>query len=444
MTGHEPQIPVIRLDPAGADHHGEAAELRKLGPVVQVILPGEVQAWAVTRHEPLAALVKDPRVSKNWRNWTAIKTGQVSGDWPLIGMVTVTNMVTEDGQEHHRLRRLVTKTLTQRRVQAMRPRITEIVNSLLDQLPAHPAADGSVDLRQHFAYPVPMQVICELMAVPEEWRPRLRELVDSIFRTDTTPEEVVVTQRDRTQMLNDLVTLCTEHPGDDLTSALIAARRDDPDALSDEELVDTLWLMLTAGHETTLSLITNATRALLTHPDQRALAVAGDDKTWAAVVEETLRWDAPIGNFMARYPLEDIEIAGVTIPAGEAILAPYSGAGRDPAQHGEDADRFDITREQRKNLAFSDGPHLCLGAPLARLEGIVALPALFARYPDLSLAVPPGELVPVPSLFSNSVRALPVHLEAPAAPPEPGGAKPAEVAARGWRSFQRAFRRGRS
>lgn len=403
------QIPVVRLDPAGADHHLEAAELRRLGPVVRVILPGDIQAWAVTRHEPLAALVRDPRVSKNYRNWTAYAGGHIPPDWPLIGMLKVDNMVTADGAEHRRLRQLVTTTLTQRRVQAMRPRITEIAGSLLDQLPGHAGPGCVVDLRRHYAYPLPMTVLCDLvMGVPRDWWPRLRELVDSVFRTDTTADEAAATERDRVHLLKDLIALRTGETGDDLTSALIAARRDDPGALSDVELADTLWLMLTAGHETTLSLITNAVRALLTDPDQRAIAVAGDEQTFAAVVEETLRWDAPIGNFMARYPTEDIEIAGVTIPAGEAVLAPYSAVGRDPAQHGGAADRFDITRDQRKNLAFSDGPHLCPGAPLARLEASIALSLLFARYPGLTLAIAPGELVPVPSLFSNSVRALPV------------------------------------
>jgi 2-hydroxy-5-methyl-1-naphthoate 7-hydroxylase len=150
-------VPVARLDPSGTDHHGEAANLRRLGPVVRVILPGEVYAWAVTRHESLAALVRDPRVSKNYRNWAAYSSGQIRPDWPLIGMLKVDNMVTSDGAEHHRLRRLVTKALTQRRVQAMRPRITEIAGSLLDQLPGHADADGVVDLRQHYASLVPMQ-----------------------------------------------------------------------------------------------------------------------------------------------------------------------------------------------------------------------------------------------------------------------------------------------
>jgi cytochrome P450 len=131
------------------------------------------------------------------------------------------------------------------------------------------------------------------------------------------------------------------------------------------------------------------------------------------VVEETLRWDAPIGNFMARYPLQDIQIAGVTIPTGEAILAPYSGAGRDRAQHGPTAGQFDITRPQAKCLAFGDGIHLCLGAPLARAEATIALHALFTRYPDLTLAVAPSDLPPVPSLFSNSARTLPVYLSPP-------------------------------
>ncbi|OQO93603.1 cytochrome [Saccharomonospora piscinae] len=403
-------VPVVPLDPSGADHHGEAAKLRELGPVVRVVLPGEVPAWAVTEHALLADLVTDPRVSKDWRNWEAVRSGQITDDWPLVGMIKVTNMVTADGAEHHRLRKPLTRTFTRGRVEAMRPRITAIIDALLDELPGHADADGVVDLRQWYAYPVPMQVICELVDVPESWRPRLRELVDSIFRTDTTSEEVVRTQRERLELLHRLVDLHREEPGDDLTSALITTQREDADALTDEELVDSLWLLLTAGHETTLSLIANAVRALLTHPDQLEIARAGDEDTWAAVVEETLRWDAPIGNFPARYPLEDITIAGVTIPKGDAILAPYSGVGRDPAQHGPDADRFDITRTQAKHLSFGGGPHICLGAHLARWEARIALPRLFERYPGLSLAAEASSLPAVPSLFSNSAASLPVRL----------------------------------
>ncbi|MFD6325294.1 cytochrome P450 [Streptomyces sp. NPDC058442] len=406
----EGHVPVITLDPHGKDHHGEAARLRELGPVVRVRLPGEVMAWSVTDHALLNDMVTDARFSKDWRNWNAIIRDEIADGWPLIGMVKVTNMVTSDGQEHRRLRRLVTQTFTPRRVQDLRPRVQQIVGQLLDDLPSHAAADGSVDLRRHFAHPVPMQVICELFGVPADERPRLQELMDNIFRSDLLPEEVRASQIEQYELLARVVEGRRREPGDDLTSALIAARAADPDALSEEELVGTLLLMLSAGQETTLSLITNAVRALLTHPDQREIAVRGDAETWANVVEETLRWDAPIGNFPFRYPLEDVEIAGVRIPKGEAIMAPFSAVGRDTAQHGEDADRFDITREQRRHLAFSNGPHFCLGAPLARLEAALALPAVFERYPDLSLAVDPDDLVPVPSLFSNSSSTLPVRL----------------------------------
>ena len=403
-------VPTIHLDPMGSDHHGEAARMRALGPVVRVILPGDVAVWAVTTHELLAQLVTNPLVSKDWRNWSKIQSGEITDEWPLVGMIKVTNMVTSDGDTHQRLRRPVTRTFTRGRVEDLRPRLEANVNQLLDALPSHASPDGVVDVRQHFAYPVPMNMICELFAVPVEWRQRLRELVESIFLTNVTPEEVVATQRERHDLLNRLVELRRKERGDDLTSALIELGEQGEEALTQEELIDTVWLFLTAGHETTLSLIVNGVRALLTHPSQLELAMNGDAATWNAVVEETLRWDAPIGNFPARYPLEDIEIAGVPIARGEAILAPYSGVGRDSAHHGQTADEFDITRPPTKHLAFGGGPHVCLGAHLARLEANVALPALFARYPEMSLAVSPEELVPVPSFFSNSAASLPVRL----------------------------------
>lgn len=409
MTALQPEVPTVVLDPTGADHHGEAARMRELGPVVRIVLPGDVPAWAVTRHDLVAGLVRDPRVSKDWRRWNEIREGRIPDGWPLIGMVAVTNMVTADGAEHHRLRRLVTQTLTPARVQALAPRVAELVSGLLDALPGHADGNGVVDVRAHFAVEVPMQVICELTGVPAEQRPRLRELVDSIFRTTTPPDEVVQVQTDIFRLLGDLIALRAAEPGDDLTSALIAARAADPGALSDEELAGTLWLMLAAGHETTLNLIANAIRALLTHPDQRALVENGE-ASWEDAVEETLRWDAPIGNFMARYPLEDLTVAGVTIPAGDAILAPYSGVGRDEAQHGDDASVFDLTRTQAKNLAFGGGPHVCLGAPLARMETRIALEALFGRYPGLAAAASAKGPTPLESFFSNGPQTLPVTL----------------------------------
>ncbi|HWM38573.1 MAG TPA: cytochrome P450 [Streptomyces sp.] len=402
-------VPHLVLDPRGLDHQGEAARLRERGPVVRVTLPGDVHAWSVARHDLLNQLVLDPRISKDWHNWGAMQRGEIPDDWPLIGMVKVTNMVTADGAEHRRLRKLVSQTFTARRVEELRPRTTEIVDRLLDALPSHTAPDGTVDLRQHLAYPVPMQVISDLFGIPEYERPELREAVDKIFRSDLAPEVVAANQVAVYQLLARVVELRGRERGDDLTSALITAREAEPDALTEDEVVGTLLVMLSAGHETTLSLIVNAVRALLTHPDQLALAKSGDDM-WPAVVEETLRWDAPIGNFPFRYPTEDIEVAGIIIPKGDPIMAPYSAVGRDAAQHGPDAGGFDIGREQVRHLAFGHGIHACLGAPLARLEATIALRKLFARYPDLSLGADPDTLGPVPSMFSNSVTELPVRL----------------------------------
>jgi cytochrome P450 len=403
------QTPLIQLDPS-ADHHDEAARMRELGPVVRAVLPGAVQMWVVADYALLSDLATNPRVSRDWRNWHALRRGEVPDDWPLLSMIRLNNAMSHDGTEHIRLRRPLTRTFTRSRVERMRPRIEQIVTTLLDNLPNQVGPDGAVDLRPHYAYPFPMQVICELIGVPESWWPRFRELINTVVRADTTAEEMVATQQKRHDLWQRLIAMRRAEPVDDLTSALLAVNDEDDDALTDDELEDTLWMLIGAGHETSLSLIVNTTRALLTHPDQLALVRDGDASTWAKVIEETLRWDSPVGNFPARFPLEDITVGGVTIPQGDAILAPWSGVNRDPAQFGQDADRFDITRSSNRHLAFGGGPHVCLGAHLARLEGAVAVPALFARYPDLRLAVDPAELTTVPSLFSNSWSSLPAYL----------------------------------
>lgn len=408
--------PVVHIDPAGADRHGEAARMRRLGPVVRAVLPGDVQMWVITDYTLLAELTADSRVGRDWRNWDALQRGEIPGDWPLLSMIRLNNAMARDGAEHRRLRRPLTRTFTRSRVERLRPRIEEIVNTMLDDLPDQAGPDGVVDLRRHYAYPFPMQVICELIGIPEAWWPRFRELIDTVVRADTTAEEYLATQQERHDLWQRLFAMRRAEPADDLTSALLAVNEEDEEAaLTDEELEDTLWMLIGAGHETSISLIVNATRALLTHPDQMVMARNGDADMWSKVIEETLRWDAPVGNFPARFPVEDVTVGGVTIPKGEAILAPWSGVNRDPTHFGEDADRFDITRTTTKHLAFGAGPHVCIGPNLARLEAAVALPALFTRFRDLRLATDPAELTPVPSLFSNSVTSLPVYLGRPQA-----------------------------
>ncbi|MGH4031093.1 cytochrome P450 family protein [Actinomycetota bacterium Odt1-20B] len=398
--------PLIRLDVTAGDLHGEIARLRALGPAVRVELPGGVPAWAITRHQVLQDLLADPRVLKDASNWAALRDGQIPEGWPLIAFITNRGMTTADGADHLRLRTLVTQAFTPRRINAMRPRVEALTHRLLDALTAHPS--GPVDLRAHFAYPLPMHVIGDLLGVPEEHFDQFRALSASLTSSTTSPEETLATKRQLHAMLADLVARRRERPGEDLTSHLIAAR-DQGDRLSEDELTGTLILILVAGHGTTLNLITNAVRALLTHPEQLAAVTAGR-QTWSAVIEETLRWDSPVGHFPLRYAGDDLRVGDTVIPKGEAILASYAAAGRDPGQFGADADEFDTTRSASRHLSFGHGAHYCLGAALARLEAEIALPALFARFPHLDLAVPPQELAPLPSFVSNSVQTLPVLL----------------------------------
>ncbi|MFD0206475.1 MULTISPECIES: cytochrome P450 family protein [Saccharothrix] len=363
----------------------------------------------MTSQELLRELLGDPRVSKDPRqHWPAYTSGAISEDWPLHLWVSVQNMFTAYGGDHRRLRSLVSKAFTARRVAAMRPWIEQITERLLDGLDA---AEGPVDLREGFCYPIPIEVICQLFGVSAEARSDLRKVVDGVFDTTITAEAAQANVVRLYGIMRELVAAKRRNPGDDLASGLIAVREDDGSKLEEAELVDTLILVISAGYETTVNLLDQAITALLTHPEQLAAVRAGTSG-WADVIEETLRWQAPIANLPLRYAVEDIEIGGgVVIGKGEAILAAYAAAGRDKAVHGETADRLDITRADKSHLAFGHGVHYCLGSPLARMEAEIALPALFARFPRMRLAVAPDELKPGQSFISNGHESLPVTLK---------------------------------
>ncbi|KUN05972.1 cytochrome [Streptomyces yokosukanensis] len=415
-----PARPPYRLDPSGGCPHAVNARLLAGGAVAPVELPGGIAGMAVLGHEALKEFLQHPEVAKNARHFTDLREGRIPAGWPLLTFATVQGMTTADGEDHRRLRSLAGRAFTPRRVEELRPRIEELTSALLDDLArAAAAGDGVADLRRHFALPLPMGVVCELLGVDVEFRDRLHHLSNRVVATDSEPAEAIAANRELVAILAEIAAAKAAAPADDLTSALIAARDEGGDRLGDQELIGTLLLMIIAGHETTLNLITNAVRALCAHRDQLDLVRAGK-ASWADVAEETLRWDAPVSYFPFRYPVRDLTVGGTLIPAGTPVLAGYSAAGRDPGAHGPDADRFDVTRPARpdavRHLSLGHGAHYCLGAPLARLEAGIALERLFTRFPDLELAAADADLAPHAGFVGNSVRTLPVR-------PTPGGSR---------------------
>ncbi|MBO1337615.1 cytochrome P450 [Streptomyces sp. VRA16 Mangrove soil] len=398
----------IALDPFVTDLAGESARLLAAGPIARVELPGGVPVWAVTHHAEARALLTDKRLVKDIEVWGAWQRGEIPADWPLIGLANPgRSMLTVDGEDHRRMRALVAQALTVRRVERMRERIEELTAGLLDKLPK----EGEVDLKADFAYPLPMYVISDLMGIDEADHPRLKVLFDKFFSTQTPPEEVIATLGELAAMMGAVVAARRAEPGDDLTSALIQAS-ENGDHLTDEEIVSTLQLMVAAGHETTISLIVNAVVNLSAHPDQLALVLDGK-ATWEQVIEETLRYSTPTSHVLIRFAAEDVEVGGKTIEKGEALIVSYGAIGRDEQAHGPTAGSFDITRTSpTRHISFGHGPHVCPGAALSRLEAGVALPALYARFPGLRLAVEPAELRNKPVVTQNDLFELPVVLGA--------------------------------
>lgn len=315
-----------RMDAAGGCPHAANARLLERSAVASVILPGEVEGMAVLGHDALREFLSHPDVAKNAAHFAALQAGEIADGWPLKTFATVQGMTTADGADHRRLRSLMSKAFTPRRVEELRPRITALTASLLDGLEgAAEAGEGVADLRRHFALPLPMGVICELLGVEAAHHDRLHRLSNQIVATDIGPAEAMAANREMVAVLSEVAAARTDDPGDDLTSALIAAREENGDRLGPQELIGTLMLTIIAGHETTLNLITNAVRALCTHRDQLALVLAGG-ASWEDVVEETLRWDSPVSFFPFRYPTRDLELDGTVIPKGTPVLAGYSAA----------------------------------------------------------------------------------------------------------------------
>ncbi|AOR31312.1 cytochrome [Streptomyces fodineus] len=376
-----------------ADPHPVYARLREQGAVHSVRLPGwEDTAWLVVGYEEARAALADTRLAKD-----TSKIGVTVRDQEMIGR----HLLATDPPQHTRLRGLVTRAFTMRRVEQLRPRIQQITDELLDEmLPA-----GRADLIASLAYPLPITVICELLGVPgmdrEEFRKTSTEVV-APTNEQTGHAAVVRLGEYLTELIEDKR---RSGPTDDLLSDLIRTTAEDGDRLSAQELRGMAFLLLIAGHETTVNLIGNGVHTLLTHPAQLA-ALRADMSLLDGAVEEMLRYEGPVQSATYRFAAEPLEIAGVAIEKGAHVVISLTAAQRDGARYAE-PDRFDIRRDPRGHLAFGHGIHYCLGAPLARLEGRTAIGTLLRRAPALTLDGPPGEWLP--GLLMRGVRSLPVR-----------------------------------
>ncbi|MBH0779322.1 cytochrome P450 family protein [Nocardia bovistercoris] len=395
----------IVLDPHGADLQGELARIRARGNVTPIELPGGVRVWSVTGAKALEHILTSATVSKDPRqHWPAFIEGRIPQDWPLAAWVNTPSMFTAYGSEHRRLRKPVSAWFSPARTETLREHIDAIAEQLLADMDAAYAGQ-TVDARAEYAYPLPIRVINALLGVPDHLAEPLRHCVDAVFDTDN--QDAAATYTTMITLLREVIAHRREHPGEDVTSALI---RDSAESgLTEAEIVGTLYLIVNAGHETTVSLIDHTIHLLLTHPDHRR-AVTDGELEWRTVIEEALRLEAPIAHVPLRYAVADFVLDGVAITAGDPIMPCFAGPGRDRTVHGPTADAFDPTRSSATtHLAFGYGIHRCLGAPLARLEANIAVPALFARYPDIRLADEPVH--PTPGFISNGHRRLPVLLK---------------------------------
>jgi cytochrome P450 len=374
----------------------ELVEIQRECPVAEVALPDGRTAWLVTRNSDVRRVFIDQRFSR---------AAAVGPDGPVTSMTDVIkeSILTMDPPQHTRMRKLIAGAFTARRAAELRPRIGRLVDELIDAMQLLPRP---VDLVAHFSLPLPVQVICELLGVPADDRDRFHGWSDTLL-TDVEPATKQSAFQALTEYLMGLVAAKRVTPGEDLMTALIAAR-DEQDKLSERELVMLCFTLLIAGHETTANQINLFLLTLLHHPDELA-GLRADPQLTPRAVEELMRY-VQLGTAeaaMARIATEPVELSGVTIPAGGAVLPALSLANRDPAVF-RDPDRLDLSRVDNPHVGFGTGIHHCLGAQLARIELQEALHGLLRRLPNLRVVVPDSQLRFKPGMAIRSLESLPV------------------------------------
>jgi cytochrome P450 len=395
------------------------ARVRADGPVHEVTLPDGQRAWLVVRHAEARAALNEPRLSKDMHAALA-RDGAVVAEG-LPGPAFARHMLSVDPPDHTRLRGLATAAFSRSRIAALRPRVQAIVDGLLDELQER--GDTVVDLVAGFAFPLPFTVISELLGIPEPDRAELGAWFTTLLAPASAPEppaSAVTASANIVRYLTELLDRKRAEPGEDLVTDLVRAG-DQRDALNQQEMLSTIFQLTVAGHDTTTSLIGNGTVALLRHPDQRA-ALAADPGLLPRAIEEILRWDAPVPHSTFRYTTQEVRLGGVVIPAYAQVIISLAAANRDSDRY-RDAESFDITRIDSSHLAFGHGIHHCLGARLARLEGLIAFTTLLTRFPAMRLAVPPSALRwnHGDGLVLRGLTELPVILGPSPYPPPPIG-----------------------
>ncbi|MFC7549347.1 cytochrome P450 [Plantactinospora sp. GCM10030261] len=385
------------VDALFTDPHGALAGLRAHAPAHRLALPDGSPVWLVTRYHDVRTLLADPRLSLNKR------TG--SGGWKGFSLPPTldANLLNMDSPDHTRIRRLVAQAFTARRIEGMRGRIDAVAGALLDRLPA----TDPVDLVAGYAGPLPVTVIGDLFGVPDDRRTQLRSWTETMIRPPADDPRAAAGAIGAIEgFLIDLVRSRRTEPGNDLLTAMVAAR-DAADRLTEDELTSLAFLILFAGYENSVHLIGTCLFHLLSRPDL-ADRVRREPGLAGRAVEETLRFDPPATLAIRRFAAVDLPIGDTVIAAGDTVLLGIASANRDPEVF-LDPDEFRLDRSEIPHVSLGHGPHYCLGASLGRLEAEVAVAAFLRRFPGSTLAVPADQVPWQPSFRARALRALPVR-----------------------------------
>jgi len=371
-------------------------KLRQSDPILNLQFPDRRFGWLISDYDDAVTALKDGRFIKN--------VAKAFGEEHTS--VFSTNMLFSDPPDHKRLRGLVQKGFTPQRIADMRDHIQDIADSLLDAV----SSKNTINLIDEYAFKLPIIVISEILGVPTEDQDMFRVWSNSIIGASNRvmDEQVGRHMNEFIAYLKDWFAKVRENPGDDMISQLVIAE-DQGDRLTEQELYGVVTLMIIAGHETTVNLIGNGVISLLEHPDQRKLLQEKPELIHGAI-EEMLRYNGPVEFSTSRWAAEDMEFNGVHMKRGDLVVIALNSANRDAAQF-ENPELFDITREKSQHLAFGKGIHLCLGAPLARLEGEIAINTLLRRYPHFELQSDIDQLEWRPGMIVRGVKEIPLCLD---------------------------------